>query len=234
MCAVIGAYIEKPSPDDFATLVRVFLESGIRGLHATGMSFLPEWSDKIQTIIEPKPADYFTKVHLHKDNLQNLVNKDGNLYLIGHCRYSTSDLEYNQPLYNNNFSIVHNGVVSQEMPENWEKLYGYKCTTRNDSELVLHTLEANKSPLVEFANSSMAVVELHKEKKIRFYRNGTRPIYFTSLPNGVIITSTKDIALRAGLKDPQEVEMNQYITVGKDLLQKENINIEGAKDLQHV
>ena len=234
MCAVIGVYLQKPTLKDFQLVKNVFLESSIRGLHATGMSFLPNWSKKIQTIIEPKPASYFASVHLHNDNFENLLNEDGNLYLIGHCRYSTSDLEYNQPLYNDNFSIVHNGVVSQEMPENWERLYGYKCKTRNDSELIVHTLEAKKSPLHEFPNSSMAVVELHREKKLRFYRNGKRPIYFTSLPNGGIITSTKDISDRAGLSGAVEVPMNQYTTIGDGIFEKEDIVIEGAKDLQHV
>ena len=118
------------------------------------------------------------------------------------------------------------------MPEDWERLYGYKCETRNDSELIVHTLKAKKSPLVEFANASMAVIELYKEKKLRFYRNGKRPIYFTSLKNGGIITSTKDIAMRADLKEPAEVAMNCYVTVGKNMFNMQTVDIEGAKDLQ--
>jgi glutamine phosphoribosylpyrophosphate amidotransferase len=150
MCAVIGAYMENPSSADLITLADVFRESSIRGLHATGISWLK--GGNIHTHIESNPATQF----LDYFDLHQTVNEDGSLYLIGHCRYSTSDLKYNQPLYNENFAIVHNGVVSQEMPEDWERLYGYKCTTRNDTELVLHTLEAKKSPLVEFANASMA------------------------------------------------------------------------------
>jgi len=228
MCAVIGAYIENPSSLDLTTLADVFRESSIRGLHATGISWVK--GDRIHTYISKTPATEF----LNYFDLAKTINEDGSLYMIGHCRYSTSDLEFNQPLYNDNFSIVHNGVVSQEMPEDWQRLYGYKCVTRNDSELILHTLEAKKSPLVEFANASMAVVELYKEKKIRFYRNGKRPIYFTSLPNGGIITSTKDIAIRSDLKSPVEINMNEYITMGKGLFRKEYVHIEDAKDLQHV
>jgi len=228
MCAIIGAYIENPSSRDLIMLADVFRESSIRGLHATGVSWVRD--GEIKTVIDSKPATLF----LESLDLKNCVNEDGNLYLIGHCRYSTSDLEFNQPLWNENISIVHNGVVSQEMPENWERLYGYKCKTRNDSELILHTLEAKKSPLQEFPNASMAVVELYKEKKLRFYRNGKRPIYFTSLPNGGIITSTKDIAVRADLKDPIEIGMNCYTTIGKGIFQKNFVLIDDAKDLQHV
>lgn len=228
MCAVIGAYIENPSSRDLVMLADVFRESSIRGLHATGVSWVKD--GQIKTVIDSKPANLF----LESLDLRNAINEDGNLYLIGHCRYSTSDLAYNQPLWNENVSIVHNGVVSQEMPEKWKDLYGYDCKTRNDSELIVHTLQANKSPLEEFPDSSMAVIELYKEKKLRFYRNGKRPIYFTSLKNGVIITSTKDIALRADLVDPVEIPMNQYTTIAKNVFKKEFVTIESAKDLQHV
>ncbi len=226
MCAIIGAYIEDPSSRDLLMFADIFRESSIRGLHATGVSWVR--NDEVKTRIEAKPATLF----LESLDLNNCVNEDGNLYLIGHCRYSTSDLEFNQPLWNENISIVHNGVITQEMPENWERLYGYKCKTRNDSELILHTLEAKKSPLLEFQNASMAVVELYKEKKLRFYRNGKRPIYFTSLPNGGIITSTKDIAIRADLKDPIEIGMNCYTTIVKGVFQKNFVLIDDAKDLQ--
>ena len=228
MCAVIGAYIEEPSAFDLDTLTKVFYESSIRGLHATGVSWVKQ--DRIHTYISANPAGKFFEAY----DLKNTINEDGNLYLIGHCRYSTSDLNYNQPLWDGSFAIVHNGVVSQEMPENWEKIYGYKCETRNDSELILHTLKAKKSPLVEFADASMAVVELYKEKKLRFYRNGKRPIYFTSLTNGGIITSTKDIAARANLSNSIEIDMNSYVTIGKGIFKKEFVHIDNAKDLQHV
>jgi glutamine phosphoribosylpyrophosphate amidotransferase len=226
MCAIIGAYIERPNSRDLMMLADVFRESSIRGLHATGVSWIRD--GEVKTRIDAKPATQF----LESLDLNNCINEDGNLYLIGHCRYSTSDLEFNQPLWNENISIVHNGVITQEMPENWERLYGYKCKTRNDSELILHTLEADKSPLVEFADASMAVIELYKEKQLRFYRNGKRPIYFTSLRNGVIITSTKDIAIRADLKDPVEVDMNEYVTVAQNVFRTNLILIDGAKDLQ--
>lgn len=226
MCAVIGAFLENPSSRDLIMLADVFRESSIRGLHATGISWVKD--KQIHTHIDAVPATKF----LESLDFQNCINEDGNLYLIGHCRYSTSDLAYNQPLWNENVSIVHNGVVSQEMPENWERLYGYKCKTRNDSELIVHTLQADKSPLEEFPNSSMAVVELYQEKKLRFYRNGKRPIYFTSLPNGVIITSTKDIAERADLPGSAEVPMNKYVTVAKGVFHMKTVVIENAKDLQ--
>jgi asparagine synthetase B (glutamine-hydrolysing) len=150
--------------------------------------------------------------------------------MIGHCRYSTSDLEFNQPMYHNEKSIVHNGVITQELPENWKELYGYDCMTKNDSELVLHSSD----PLREFSHMSMGVVELYKERKLRFYRNGKRPLYLTNVPSGSIITSTANIAERAEVGGlPVEVLMNHYITFDENLaMMIEPVRIEGAKDLQ--
>lgn len=230
MCAVIGSVLIRPTGEDFAMLRRVFHESKIRGMHATGISFLPNWSTGIETIKESIPADQFVAKHLHNDNLSSMTANDGNLYMIGHCRYSTSDLEYNQPMGHADKSIVHNGVITQELPENWKELYGYECITKNDSELVLHSADA----LREFSHMSMGVVELHVNKMLRLYRNGKRPLYLTSLPNGVIITSTADIAKRAGLEGSVEVDMDTYITFDSELSMNIEKVITGNKDLQHV
>lgn len=183
MCAIIGAVLSK----DFDQLCSVFIESSIRGLHATGLSYVK--GGKVYTEKAPVPAKDFNY------DWEKYVNEDGKLYLIGHCRYSTSDLEYNQPISNETRSIVHNGVITQEMPENWLSHYGYECETKNDSELVLKSDNA----LLEFPDASMAVCELFNDKRIVAYRNGKRPIYMTTLDDGVIFTSTKDISKRAGI-----------------------------------
>jgi glutamine phosphoribosylpyrophosphate amidotransferase len=232
MCAVIGIILLEPTKQDFAMVRRVFAESKIRGMHATGISFLPRWSSGIETIKEPIPADQFVEKHLHNDNLSDMVSDDGNLYMVGHCRYSTSDLEYNQPMFYKGKSIVHNGVITQELPENWKELYGYDCITKNDSELVLHSNDA----LREFSHMSMGVVELYKERKLRFYRNGKRPLYLSSIPNGCIITSTADIATRALVGGaPVEVLMNHYITFDERLAMTiEKVEVADAVDYQHA
>ena len=208
MCSIIGAIIRNPTSDHFAMIRRVFHESKIRGMHATGMSIL--FQNKIMTFKEPVPADRF----IHLDSLEEMVNDDGTLYLIGHCRYSTSDLEYNQPLGHGTKSIVHNGVITQELPENWEQLYGYKCMTKNDSELILHS----SNPLQEFSDMSMGAIELTNDRKVRAYRNGKRPLYLTSLTNGCIITSTEDIINRAKVVGvTTEIPMNTYVTFDEHL-----------------
>jgi glutamine phosphoribosylpyrophosphate amidotransferase len=229
MCSVIGAIIKEPRAEDFSMLRRVFLESKIRGMHATGMSII--YNGKILTFKEPVPADRF----VHLDNLEEMVNDDGNLYLIGHCRYSTSDLEYNQPIANENLSVVHNGVITQELPEKWKELYGYDCETKNDTELILHTAEDCISPLVRWKDSSLAVCELHIDKVLRVYRNGKRPLYLTNISNGCIITSTSDVPKRAEVPgNPINILMNHYITFDDNLAMTiEKEDIKDAVDYQY-
>ena len=225
MCSVIGAIIKDPTKDNFNMIRRVFHESRIRGMHATGMSIL--YNNKIMTFKEPVPADKFR----HLDDLEEMINVDGTLYLIGHCRYSTSDLSYNQPLANTSKSIVHNGVITQELPENWNKFYSYVFETKNDSELVLHS----DDPLTEFPNASMAVCELYEDGRLRFYRNGKRPLYLTSIENGSIITSTQDVPRRAEVGGmTMDVLMNHYMTFDGDLaLLIEKVTVPMAIDYQH-
>jgi len=234
MCAVLGAYLKNPTASDLELVSRLLLESSIRGLHATGATMFTKKG--LRTIIEPAPAMEW--LNRHKPSIGNSVNSDGEFYMVAHCRYSTSDLAYNQPMFSEHFSIVHNGVITQEMPENWLNLYGFECKTRNDSELILKCLENGLtdvaiSPLERFPDASMAVIELYKEKKIRFYRNGKRPLYLTNVSNGYIITSTADIPRRAGLKDFSLIDMNTYYTIEGDSLSKQFVNIPGAVDLQN-
>jgi glutamine phosphoribosylpyrophosphate amidotransferase len=227
MCSVIGAIIKEPRAEDFLMLHRVFLESKIRGMHATGISYVKH--GKIITEKRPVPADEFPF------NFPSYVNEDGSLYMIGHCRYSTSDLEFNQPIANQNLSVVHNGVITQELPENWKELYGYDCETKNDTELILHTAEDCISPLLRWKDSSLAVIELHVDKVIRFYRNGKRPLYLTNISNGCIITSTADVIKRAEVPGFSiNTLMNHYITFDDKLAMTiEKEIIEDAVDLQY-
>lgn len=223
MCAVVGTIVQNPSIQQLEMIKRVILESKIRGMHATGISYVK--SNSIVTQKLPVSADKFPFDFL------SYLNEDGNLYMIAHCRYSTSDLEYNQPLANTQKSIVHNGVITQELPENWKQLYGYDCMTKNDSELVLHS----DNPLQEFPNMSMGVCELRVDKTLRSYRNGKRPLYLTTFNNGCIITSTKDIPYRAGVDGfTTEFLMNTYVTFDEHLAMMVDVQkVANEVDYQH-
>ena len=187
MCAVIGAYIKNANDEDLETIKKIILESKIRGLHATGVSYVK--NQKVYTIKEPVSSNFFVQKH----DFKQYINEDGNLYLTAHCRYSTSDLNYNQPIQiNSKLSIVHNGVISQDAPENWL----YKAKGKNDSELINLCILDKKNPIDLYKNASMSVIELHSDRTIKYYRNGKRPLYKTQVEKGFYITSTADIMKR--------------------------------------
>lgn len=203
MCAVIGLDLTNPDLD----LVReLFLQSQIRGKHATGVTYYKQ--GKLTTIKEDKPPEeFFKKISGSENDIDKWVDGD-RLLAIGHCRYSTSDLKYNQPISNDQLSIVHNGVVSQELPESWLQLYGISTETKNDSELLLHTILEGKDPLIEWESSSISMISIDNKGDISYTRNGKRPLWVWKDSWNTIITSTKDIAVRSGLSGSKRVDFD--------------------------
>ena len=84
MCAIIGTIIDHPTTDDLESIQRVFLESRIRGMHATGISYTQD--GVVKTIKEAIPAHEF--VDRHMQDMTSFIDTNGRLALIGHCRYS--------------------------------------------------------------------------------------------------------------------------------------------------
>jgi len=215
MCGVIGAVIPDCSYDDLALLRKLFLESSIRGLHATGVAYVKR--GQVLYFREAIPANQF----LEKYDLSDCIDQNGTLHLIGHCRYSTSDLEFNQPMVSPDLALVHNGVVTQDPRNNWETMFDLVTLGGNDSELLLRGLvDKGKSPLELFPDASLAVVELHRDKTLRFYRNGLRPLYFANLPNslGCVVASTADILHRSGVDDVLPTTQNVCYTFEQEEL----------------
>ena len=186
MCGVIGLDLKDVSESDIDSIRSLFHETQIRGRHATGVSFLK--FGKITTLKEALPADEFLSLYDPLD----WVDENGNISAIAHCRYSTSDLRYNQPIADSSVSIVHNGVISQELPERWEELYGINCETANDSELLFH-----KPDLESWGNSSISALLLNSDG-IKYLKNGKRPLWIGKAnTNGVVYSSTRDILKRS-------------------------------------
>lgn len=232
MCGVLGIALSNFEKKDCDLVRNLFLQSMIRGKHATGVSYVAD--GKVHTIKEPVPADKF----ISNKKIEDWVNEDGNLYCIGHVRYSTSDLRYNQPIATDDLSIVHNGVISQEPPETWEEIYGYKTETRNDSELILKSIEAGFNPLYEFHPASMAVCKIDSDKVISAFRNEERPLYRAYLEGkGYVFASTQDILVRSGVNSKiDKFSMYEIFTIAPHndffKVDKMKFNINGVEDLQ--
>jgi len=192
MCGIIGVYLKNITQAQLEIVNKIILQSGIRGVHATGLSYLLD--GKVITKKKHSSAGDFMK----ENYIKNFVDTDGGLYLIAHTRYSTSDLRYNQPIGDNKLAICHNGVISQESPKKWKKIFSLETKTSNDSELIFSCIKAGDEPL-EFFNGSMAVCTL-KNKELVGFRNHERPLWYSLLENGIIFASTDDILVRSGLK----------------------------------
>jgi len=189
MCAVIGVHLRDVSHSDLELVNNLFRQSMIRGKHATGATYLKE--EMLVTVKESIPVDQF----LDKWDIADWC--DGtNLRMIGHVRYSTSDLRYNQPFQNDYISIAHNGVISQEPHDQWE----FETETENDSELILKAIENKENPLRYYANRSMAVTQITATGDLSGYRNHERPLWYAERDNGIFFASTKDILDRTGIE----------------------------------
>ena len=210
MCGIIGYYNDEVTSNDLGILKKVMIESSIRGRHASGAA----WFDgsKICSLVKPIPIDKlvdcidFTKLLYNKSKIS----------FIAHARYCTSNIEYNQPIVSKSLAVVHNGVISQEPYETWETTYGYKCSGKNDSELILKAIENGDNPVYKFPDASIASIVLNNSGDIEYFRNTRRPMWVGKVGKGIIIASTYDILNRAGVRDIHKVE------VENDLQKRDN------------
>jgi glutamine phosphoribosylpyrophosphate amidotransferase len=190
MCAVLGLYNKKGA--DIEMFSSMLEQSMIRGKHATGISWVED--KQIKTYILPVDAKNFKL----PDIRTNMI--------IGHCRYSTSDLKYNQPIHNTQISVVHNGVITQADPTTWEETYNYKFITKCDSEIIMRTWEDDKHPLNLKGSMATLVLDVRKKEALHFFRNEQRPLYYSHLNDAYYIASTKDILQRSGITSYKKTE----------------------------
>jgi asparagine synthetase B (glutamine-hydrolysing) len=192
MCGVIGFACERFDAANEKTLRAVVSESMARGLHAFGISFIIN-GVALRSKVWPHAMD--AEMLPYWERFENKP-----LQFIAHCRYSTSELVDNQPIFDDRLALAHNGVISQDPPEQWKKMYPkYKCTTRNDSELLFRSRKRGHNPFIVWPDASIAAVELSIEQGLRFYRNGKRPLFYAQTDDTLVVFSTQDIGVRAGL-----------------------------------
>ena len=183
MCAVVGAFSK--TKVDIDLFQKVMLQSMIRRKHASGIAW--NINGKLAYRIIDESANFLA-----------FKNIDTNM-IIGHARYSTSDLNYNQPIKSDKIAIVHNGVISQEHPDSWKGKYGYDFETKNDSEIILRSYENKKHPLQLNGSMATIILDLIKKPTILFFRNEQRPLYY-STDKDIYIASTKNILERSGFE----------------------------------
>ena len=201
MCGIVGYYNKKTTDADLEVLKKVMIESRIRGKHASGVAWFD--GNKIQSIIKPIPIDTLVE----EINFNKLLYNSTKISIIAHSRYCTSDIEFNQPIVSDKLAVVHNGVITQEPYETWEKNYGYKCVGKNDSELILRAIENGDNPIDKFPDASIASIVLDDSGNLESFRNPRRPMWIGVIGEGLVTASTYDILKRAGVKDIHKVEV---------------------------
>ena len=222
MCGVIAAF--NPNGVDMIAFRKLLVQSMVRGQHATGVSWVED--DVIKTFKEPVKASLF--------KLPTIKT----VAVIGHCRYSTSDLEFNQPIAGEDHAIAHNGVVSQLPPEDWEEAYGFKVTGKNDTELLVRAFEHDLHPLEAFPKASIAAAMLANEREgpeLGFFRNGQRPLWYDYEDDDNIcwVASTEDIFRRAGISNhPKRCEAGHHYRITTKTGYMAYQFAEGFEDLQ--
>lgn len=193
MCGIIAYKAKVKTKDHINILLKLIHESKIRGLHSFGYSFFENGiMNTIKTFTIPTDLKLF-------------VNSSSKVFIY-HNRYSTSGDWHteinNQPITHQNISVAMNGVISMKPRAEYEKEYGIKCSTENDSEIFLRLLEKGILPedIIKQIGGSCAVVWL-EDDKVYAIRNQHRPLHYFIENNAVFVCSTADIAYRAiGIK----------------------------------
>jgi len=195
MCGIIG--ISCQDGELTSMLMKEFLlQSQIRGKHATGIAYLDK--GKVKSISEPIPSSEFIKRDFPESSL-----------MIGHTRYSTSDIRFNQPIATQEIALVHNGVITQEAFDNWSEHFKYSnFSTENDTELLLKCVEDFDNPFLKFINASIACGILSRHELI-CVRNNTRPLWLFFNEHFCGFASTEDIIKRSTENLGIEVEVQK-------------------------
>lgn len=196
MCGILG-FIGDNTKANRLLIEKLMLQLSLRGTHATGLAF-QSLHMGLGMVIEPIPAEAFFQLY-SLDEL--LPDPQFPLALIGHTRYSTSDLAWNQPIEREGTAVVMNGVISQELPCDWPAADLMDYQTANDAEIALMfalTGQRGRMP------GSFACCELN-EGELLCYRNTDRPLWWGRGKDYTVVASTQDALLRSGVKTVRQL-----------------------------
>lgn len=172
MCGILGyKMLGEVVPEALDFFEQLFVQSQIRGKHASGCSFILGVPNKCSDT-DPerdcpcggqrgKPDCMFPesetqrKLYTYKMSspARTLVETDRwkkikwslPSEMIAHTRYSTSgapsENTNNQPVSSPDMAVVHNGLVSMASQEEFEQAYHVKTATANDTEIILRYVE---------------------------------------------------------------------------------------------
>jgi glutamine phosphoribosylpyrophosphate amidotransferase len=181
MCSIIG-YKGKFQSNFVSKLLD---ESRCRGIHSFGFH-------------TKNGTQKFLDYNLFK---KELLKEQPDIF-IAHFRYSTSgdykNLENNQPLTTDDKSMVFNGVISQLDKTSMEKKFNIELPSDNDGWILFNYFSPHG--ISELPKGvSYAFLGLDGEG-ITAVRNELRPLWKYESKKYVVLSSTKDILIRTGIK----------------------------------
>lgn len=199
MCAILG--YSAPEKPDLDLIERLIYHSKIRGLHAFGYAF---FRDGLRV----------RKFHGLEDFFRGLAEDEPRAFMA-HCRYSTSGdyLEHsnNQPIVSRDGrALVFNGVLHMGTKQEMEAEFGVSMDTENDGELALLL---GMEQLVRTTTGSFAGI-LAEGGRFKVVRNARRPATIFRRGDELVVTSTADIGLRAGLKEFRRLQPFEVLEFG--------------------
>lgn len=182
MCGILG-FVGDNTKKNRLLIADLLRQLSLRGTHATGFSF--QTSTGVYTIEASIPAEDFVE-QFPLDQVMDSFSQQ--IRLIGHTRYSTSDLRWNQPIQREGSAIVMNGVISQESPDKWPGVGVFDYATGNDAEIALMYALAGSRGMLP---GSFACCEL-SDSDLLCYRNTDRPLWLGKGPDFSVVSSTQD------------------------------------------
>jgi len=200
MCGVVGFSCKYIKDFHYEILHKLIIQSKIRGLHSFGYSYV-------------KNNILITEKHHNIDN----VELPRSSKIIYHNRYATSgdfaDHTNNQPIANNNMSLVFNGVIDMRTKEEMEKHYNITMSTYNDGEIIIHKCGTDKNKIEQYISDmtgSFAGLMLTASNKLYAIRNANRPLWFLTYKTATYYASTRDIFKRVDQRfEPIQLQENE-------------------------
>lgn len=190
MCGIVG-FSGKAGLEDRERFVALCRQSCIRGVHAFGIA----WHSPASGLQVFKSTDFDETIKAVPNPLPDKI--------VFHNRYSTSGdwrmPDNNQPIYVRGNALVFNGTVDMGTKAEMEERYGIRMETDNDGEIVLLDFLAGK-PFSHIGGfqSSFAGIFLGSDGTMTAFRNRMRPLWLFNEVGCKFISSTSDIAARAG------------------------------------
>ena len=211
ICGILGyKFLKEVHSEAMVFIEQLFLESQIRGVHATGFTFLDEQADGSFRLKTEKAPGSALRL-LSESKVWESCKSNPPRILVGHTRYSTSgdweDNRNNQPLATKKYALVHNGLVSMATPEEYAQLYEVPVVTENDSEIILKSIMLSEG---DVSGAMMRINKVHppvfacglidaQQKSLKVWRDNLRPLWIFYIAKWDMIgfASTKDIVKRA-------------------------------------